>query len=299
MYMENNVLWAEKSYIEQSKKSEKCEESEIQDITANTLNKSKNKNLNGITPISGVYKIVNRITSKYYIGSAVNMSFNKSGRWYRHKRELIANRHHNPHLQRAWNKYGEDAFEFIILEEINKNENESTFQFSQRLRKTYEQKWLDIAYTEKENVYNNNFLATGGMFTEDVLEKMRQSHIGKKQSQETINKRIAKLTGQKHSKESNRNISIAKKGKVIISEKQRQLSRIYNQTHPSNSKGKTWSHSIDKLKDKTIYTFINITTSQTFTGNRRDFIKMYHLSPGNIHNLIKGNRKSVKGWKLI
>ncbi len=67
---------------------------------------------------SGIYQIKNLITNKLYIGSAVNFK----NRWSKHKSELNKNIHGNKHLQASWNKYGEEAFEFKILEysETNK-----------------------------------------------------------------------------------------------------------------------------------------------------------------------------------
>ena len=66
--------------------------------------------------ISGIYKIINKINGKYYVGSSVNIKDYPNNRWSRHIADLNANRHHNDYLQRAWNKYGQDAFEFIIIE---------------------------------------------------------------------------------------------------------------------------------------------------------------------------------------
>ena len=34
-----------------------------------------------------------------------------------HKRELRKGTHSNRHLQCAWNKYGENAFSFVVLED--------------------------------------------------------------------------------------------------------------------------------------------------------------------------------------
>lgn len=62
--------------------------------------------------ISGVYKILNLVNDKFYIGSSKNIY----ERWDSHKKELRHNCHYNGHLQNAWNKYGEDNFQFIILE---------------------------------------------------------------------------------------------------------------------------------------------------------------------------------------
>ena len=38
--------------------------------------------------------------------------------WLQHKYQLRKGIHHSKKLQHAWNKYGEDAFEFVIVEEV-------------------------------------------------------------------------------------------------------------------------------------------------------------------------------------
>lgn len=64
--------------------------------------------------ITGVYAIRNKINTKIYIGSgAVSIE----QRFAQHKSYLRSDQHYNNHLQQAWNKYGEDSFEFIIVEE--------------------------------------------------------------------------------------------------------------------------------------------------------------------------------------
>jgi len=62
---------------------------------------------------SGVYSIVNTVDEKRYIGST-SRTFIR--RWYQHRRALRSGKHHSLILQRAWNKYGEGAFEFSVLE---------------------------------------------------------------------------------------------------------------------------------------------------------------------------------------
>lgn len=61
-----------------------------------------------------IYQITNMVNGKFYIGSAV--SFPR--RVWAHKNELRKGVHHNKHLQAAWNKYGEDAFVFEVIEEV-------------------------------------------------------------------------------------------------------------------------------------------------------------------------------------
>lgn len=67
----------------------------------------------------GVYAIRHIVSGKIYIGSAVNFK----ERWKRHRRDLGLGRHHSRHLQRAWDKYGPEAFLFEILETISDETN--------------------------------------------------------------------------------------------------------------------------------------------------------------------------------
>lgn len=61
---------------------------------------------------SGIYCIENIINHKKYIGQSIDIL----NRWSKHISELNNNRHYNDYLQKAWNKYGEDNFNFYILE---------------------------------------------------------------------------------------------------------------------------------------------------------------------------------------
>jgi group I intron endonuclease len=61
---------------------------------------------------SGIYTIKNKANGKLYVGSAVDIDH----RWRTHKSNLRNKKHGNRYLQSAWNKYGEDCFEFCIIE---------------------------------------------------------------------------------------------------------------------------------------------------------------------------------------
>ena len=97
---------------------------------------------------SCIYQILNLENEKFYIGHSQDYDT----RWYEHKRRLIKNRHENQHLQLAWNKYGEKAFEFIVIELV------STENLLIR-----EQYWIDnlksYNYTNNDIVsyYNPNY----------------------------------------------------------------------------------------------------------------------------------------------
>lgn len=85
--------------------------------------------------IGGIYKIVNKINNKIYIGSAVHLS----RRWAYHRFTMRRNKSCCRILQKAWNKYGEDNFIFEIIEiVIDKNKLLEREQFYLDVFKPYE-----------------------------------------------------------------------------------------------------------------------------------------------------------------
>jgi group I intron endonuclease len=81
--------------------------------------------------LGGIYSISHVKSGRSYIGSAV--LFFK--RWSEHRMNLRRNKHPNKRLQNFWNKYGEDAFTFEIIEAIENPTKE--------LLETREQYWID------------------------------------------------------------------------------------------------------------------------------------------------------------
>lgn len=63
---------------------------------------------------AGIYKIINAVNNKFYVGSAVDFKQRKARHWWRLRR----GDHSNKHLQAAWIKYGEAAFTFVVVQEI-------------------------------------------------------------------------------------------------------------------------------------------------------------------------------------
>ena len=61
---------------------------------------------------SGIYKIENTATGSCYVGSAVHIQ----KRWGSHRHSLRNHKKSPPKLQRAWDKYGEHAFLFSVIE---------------------------------------------------------------------------------------------------------------------------------------------------------------------------------------
>lgn len=111
----------------------------------------------------GIYIIKNKINNKVYVGSTF-VKF--SQRFILHKSRLNRNTHHSPHLQNAWNKYGEDAFEFKVIEILDNNEEIT-------LREEY---WIN-EFNAVLNGYNVTKLVEGRRFkkhTKATIAKMNK-----------------------------------------------------------------------------------------------------------------------------
>ncbi len=63
----------------------------------------------------GIYCIKNKVNGKVYISSSNDIK----RRIRKHKTELNTGIHSNKYLNRAYNKYGSNNFEFIVLEECD------------------------------------------------------------------------------------------------------------------------------------------------------------------------------------
>ena len=151
---------------------------------------------------TGIYKIINKVDRKYYVGSSKDIT---ESRWVDHKKELNRGKHYNKYLQNAWNKYGESNFDFVIIEILPPNTIKKTLL-------EHEQKWLNIAKSEQNNCYNLIFSAGGGGdFSEEVLNKMKMPKL-------SMRGKYHPFYGKHHSEETKLKISNSNKKHFSIKE---------------------------------------------------------------------------------
>lgn len=131
----------------------------------------------------GIYKIINVVNNKFYVGSAVNFSRRKA----RHFSELRNNKHNNRWLQASWNKHGEKAFAFVIVEEVS----------DKAMLLEVENRWLK-EHVGKEYCYNLGVDATAPMLGKSG--KLSPTW-GYKHSPENLAIITAASTGRKHTPE--------------------------------------------------------------------------------------------------
>lgn len=165
---------------------------------------------------SGIYRILNKINGRIYVGSSVVLEKRKSCHWSK----LKSGKHDNKYLQSDWRKCGEEAFFYEILEYVEEH-----------LLIEREQYWLDKYWDEQKQCYNIRKIAdrnVGVVFSDEVKKKLSLSHIGKvsprknkKLSEETKHKISQSLKGRSPSIETIEKIKKTLKGRNINA-KQRQ-----------------------------------------------------------------------------
>lgn len=132
--------------------------------------------------MSYIYQIKNEVNGKLYIGSTIRPSYIRK---YEHFSQLRKNIHKNSHLQRAFNKYGEDSFTFSILEEYKFPEDYGKMYIVEYLlgREYYFIEKLNAEYNIKIDLTIGN---TGYKHTEETKDKIRKSKLSKTPSERTL-----------------------------------------------------------------------------------------------------------------
>jgi len=178
----------------------------------------------------GIYQIKNIINGKCYIGSAAH-GFKQ--RWRLHRNQLRRGVHGNSYLQRAFDKYGEDAFEFSIIEVIK--DTKDIIKREQWYLDTYIRWGLDYNICKiagsalgvkrsKEFCANIRARSKGKKHSDEQREKNRIGHLGKKLSEETKAKLSVAGRGRKLTEEHREKISKAHTGMIFSDEHKAKLS---------------------------------------------------------------------------
>jgi len=153
----------------------------------------------------GTYFIKNLLNNKFYVGHSVNIN----QRFNSHKSALRKNKHHNKHLQRAWNKYGENNFEFEIYKICN-TEIESI-----EIEQYYIDNYKDMLYNISKKAKDGGDLLSYHPNKKLIIEKgleTRKENMSKMSKEELSNTYGRKgedngMYGRHHSEKSKNKIS--------------------------------------------------------------------------------------------
>ena len=267
--------------------------------------------------------ILNLNNSKVYIGSSVDMNKRKREHFY----ELKRNKHHNNYLQRAFNKYGEENFRFIILEYVEKNILFEKETFWIKLKKSLEPKYgynLGIPNTDERlqlrdetilkkkiaayNQYysNNNKISLedflNGKKAKDLIEKLGPQNkkkvyafnkdTGIKEYEfesitDTANKLNVKITSIEKVLSKDNRTC---KNLILVKEEDYDSNKIYIKTYktkPYEPKGRFKGHLVETF---------NIETNEVVMkfNNKYEMAKYYNTSLKYVNKVFNKERNHLK-----
>jgi len=180
--------------------------------------------------MKGIYKIINLINGKVYIGQSDRLNEREREHFY----QLDKQEHHNEHLQKSYNKYGKDNFIFECIEQTEDLDNREVYwineygginsELNYNLKDPLTMKWSDyVRVKQSKSMTGENNPNFGNNWTQEqkdeaskkrkgisledrigkdkadlVKLKMGKSQSGRTHSEETITKLRKANEGEKN-----------------------------------------------------------------------------------------------------
>lgn len=226
---------------------------------------------------SGIYKITCTTNGKIYVGSALNLR----QRCRDHFNTLRRNVHHNPNLQRAFNKYGEQSFIVEVLELV----------LVPDFLIVREQYWFQLLKPFGKRGFNVDRVAgsrLGWKATPETIERLRTSHIGKKLSDDALRKLSEATKGRKHRPESIEKMRLAKRGHTVSDEARAKIS--------ASKTGHTYAPEVYAGRMKSLIVTSPDGIKYEVVGVKQ-FCKEHNLDTSSLMRVAQGNYSHHKGWK--
>ena len=209
----------------------------------------------------GVYEILNKSDNKRYIGSSVVIENRKA----QHFAYLRGNYHPNKHLQSAFNKYGEENFEFTVIEHCD-----------------------EVAVLDREKHYISIFSALDDKFGYNLAPEPGCGFRGFRWSDESKFKLSNSLKkSYVEGKRQPRKTPLSLGAKCKISQSLKEQHASGSREHAQQLIGKKNSRPIYCHQTSKVYDSCTLAA------------KELGLSNGNISSILTGVRNHTKGYTFI
>lgn len=210
-----------------------------------------------------IYKIVNDIDGRFYIGSTIV----PQEREIRHFRDLKEGKHHSIFLQRAYDKYGEEHFSFNIVKERD-------FESEDELR-LLEERYINFCWNSGK-LYNVSKKGCGGDLVsyhpllDEIKDRKRKAslEVWNNKSEEYKQEYSQKMRGRG-------NPNFGNKWEDWQRERASKYWKEYFKTHDNFIKGKTFEEAFGEEKAKQMKQRLSEFASQK-TGEKNSFYGKHH-----------------------
>lgn len=220
--------------------------------------------------MNDIYVIRNQRNGKTYIGSAIDVK----KRWREHKRTLRKGTHHARHLQRAWNKYGEDSFVFEIVEA-----NISAETLLQREQTHIDNCPRNLLYNTSPYVRNG---FRGYQHTEETKRKISQAHIGRKRPPETGQRISRALRGVK---KPHRGVPHTEETKQKLRQYRGEKASFYGRQHRATTKEKMRQRHLGRKRPHAVRVAMSTGRDKKLNWGIVDLIRTYYAKGARARDL--------------
>lgn len=225
----------------------------------------------------GIYRITNITNGKSYIGKT---GMNFGDRWDSHRSLLNSGKHDNPHLQRAWNKYGSEQFEFAIVEVV-----EDTSKLNE-----LEIKYISF-YRDAGMSYNLHDGGDGGYNLGKHLSDETKRKIGEKNRTNMMGRKLSAETRKKMSESQRARYSAwADKDRRAHGEKSSRCASGYKWSEESK---RAFSERQRERPNSAKFTVDDIRSIRERFANgysQKDLAEEYHTTASYISNIVHRRR---------
>lgn len=236
-------------------------------------------------PFGVVYLILNSVNGAVYVGQTTRRL---AGRWNYHRYCLRRDVHQNPHLQHAWNKYGESAFECF---EVEAHASREALDAAERL-------YIETLPALGVRLYNQKAGGGfGGEMSAETRAKIAAAHRGKPKSEQHKQRFSAARKGVPLNLDNAQREALRERGRRVFSrpdvvEKSRMAKT--GKRRPPELVERSRATKLERMGK--VYHMTGPDGTEYTTTDLVRFAEAHGLNYYSLRNVFYGLTKAYRGW---